>query len=145
MQKSVFQLFKNLEAKLCDFGLSRYKSHATATMQSERGVGGTLPYMGPEVLVGSPGKGKLKPQPATDVYAMCCAAVQWFTGKHIWTYSGSESYKKQIKNKLKNHQLPDQLTNVPQQVSAILTPGLDYDYTKRPSAAAMRDCLGVWF
>lgn len=111
-------------------------------MLSDRGVGGTVPYMGPEVLVGVPGKGKLKPQPATDVYAMCCAGVEWLTGSHMWTYSVSEDYKKQVKRKLKNHQLPDQLQQVPEPWATILTRGLVHDHTQRPPAAAMRDSLG---
>eukprot|EP00920_Eleutheroschizon_duboscqi_P042246 GHVT01101035.1.p1 GENE.GHVT01101035.1~~GHVT01101035.1.p1 ORF type:complete len:141 (-),score=0.78 GHVT01101035.1:964-1386(-) len=137
----LLQLFPDLFVKLCDFGLARFKEHSTVTWMGQ-GVGGTISYMAPEVLVGVPGRGRMMPQPCADVWAMCTTAVEWFTAQPPWTFTKGVNQREQVKNKQKAKQLPDQLHTIPTKVADVLRAGLDYDYRKRPPAAEMRDMLG---
>ena len=94
----------------------------------ENGITGTVPYVAPEVMVWLPDRGKVLPQPFSDVWGMCCAMIEWYTGKHPWHYSGEESVEKQVTKKQEANLLPEELTNVPEAVGNLLRMGLDYDY-----------------
>eukprot|EP00918_Siedleckia_nematoides_P027144 GHVU01058472.1.p1 GENE.GHVU01058472.1~~GHVU01058472.1.p1 ORF type:complete len:156 (-),score=12.24 GHVU01058472.1:1334-1801(-) len=112
-----------------------------------QGAGGPIPYMAPEVLVGvtdeaTGTKKRMMPQPFSDVWGMCCTAVELYTGNHPWIYSGEESIQKQVNKKQKAKQSPEQLENVPHQVRKAVTVGLHYDYTKRPTALQMEQLVG---
>ena len=135
----------NLHVKLCDFGLARFKSHATITWAGHEGIGGTFAFMAPEVLIGVQQQGqmkRMKPQPSSDVWAMCCTNIKWFTKKHPWIYSDQLDFRQDVEQKQKARLLPEQLQNVPEGMAEILTKGLDYDHTTRPSAEHMIDMIG---
>jgi serine/threonine protein kinase len=132
------QIFPGMIVKLSDFGLARTKHREGVTVASHGGAG-TLPYMAPEVHVGTAKGGKsLKALPSSDVWSMSAAMVEWFTGRHPWSYKSRETYPKELKEKKKKQVYPEQLANVPDIVKSLLTLGLHYDYTQRPKAAEMR-------
>ena len=130
--------------KLCDFGFARKKSHTSVTWAEATG-GGTFPYMAPEIHIGVPGRGKMMGQPCSDVWSMCVAMVEWFTGKHPWIYDGPDSPKKQVKQKKHANSMPDLLVRVPQAARNLLLQGLEYDYAKRSTAANLKEDFGMCF
>eukprot|EP00918_Siedleckia_nematoides_P069563 GHVU01151696.1.p1 GENE.GHVU01151696.1~~GHVU01151696.1.p1 ORF type:complete len:522 (+),score=45.32 GHVU01151696.1:178-1743(+) len=133
-------LFPGLLTKLCDFGLSRSKTHTSITWADQAAMG-TLGYTAPEVLVGFPVKTKMKAQPFSDVWSMSFSGAEWFSGIFPWSLDKDQDFKKQIKTKLKSQLPPDELCNVPGEVREVLQEGLLYDYSKRPSATEMRERL----
>ena len=138
------QMFADLQVKLCDFGLARTKLHTSITWAGLGAAGGTVPYIAPEVLVGVPGKGKMKPQTYADIWAMCLVLIEWYTGKHPLMYNLDEEedmrkqVKKQIKEKHNSQQPPEELSNMTANAREVLAAGLSYDYTARPSARDMK-------
>ena len=135
-----------MKAKLSDFGLARSKTHTSVTWAAHEGVGGTFPYTAPEVLVGVPDKGKMMPQPCSDIWSMCCTLIEWYTGEHPWTYQATtDTPRKQVKTKQKAGQQPDKLVNVPRDVRSVLAMGLKYRYEERPSASQMREAFSMFF
>ena len=141
----ISQIFPGMQAKLSDFGLARSKTHTSVTWAAHEGVGGTFPYTAPEVLVGVPDKGKMLSQPSSDIWSMCCTLIEWYTGEHPWTYQATtDKPKKQVKNKQKAGQQPDQLTKVSSDVRSVLAVGLTYLYEERPSASQMKEAFSMF-
>ena len=142
-------MFADLHVKLCDFGLARTKLESSITWASPGTVGGTIPYIAPEVLVGIPGIGKMRPQTCSDIWAMCLVVIEWYTGNHPWRYNldREEDVRKQVKKLVKekqnSRQSPEELSNVTANVREVLTAGLSYDYTIRPSARDMKERFGI--
>ena len=68
----------NGTAKLCDFGLSRFKCDLKAT-KVQQGYQGTDMYLAPEMLM----KG-LKCTKATDVWAFGATLIEVFAGEDFW-------------------------------------------------------------
>ena len=136
------QVFPNVQVKLCDFGLVHLKTHAEITMEGDRAVG-TPAYTAPEVLVGVPMGNKILPQLCSDVWAMSCSAVEWFSGRFLWKLGGKQDLKKYVKARLKTNSPPDELRSVVESVRKILKLGLDYEWKKRPSAERMKQLMGL--
>ena len=137
-----FQMFPNVQVKLCDFGLVRSKTHTAITMAGGRAVG-TVAYTAPEVLVGFPVGNKITAQPSSDVWAMSCSAVEWFSGKFPWKQDPKQELKKYVKARQKTQSPPDELCRVVESVRNILKLGLDYKFTKRPNAERMKQLMGL--
>ena len=61
------------EVLLSDFGIAAV-AHSSRSLNTQEGVGGTLPYMAPEQIHG-------KPWPASDQYALGIVVYEWLCGK----------------------------------------------------------------
>jgi basic membrane protein A len=61
------------EVLLSDFGIAAV-AHSSRSLNTQEGVGGTLPYMAPEQFHG-------KPRPASDQYALGISVYEWLCGK----------------------------------------------------------------
>ena len=130
--------------KLSDFGLVHCKAHASDTWAE--GSVSTIGYRSPEMLIGFP-FGHIPvcmAQLQSDVWAMCCTAVEWFTGQFPWTLQETQDPKKQIKMKQESQSPPDGLSNVPERVRQRLSSGLEYNPGNRPSAQRMVEKMGVF-
>ena len=111
--------------KLCDNGKKRFNLAA---------IEGSAAYLAPEVLLHDNDF-----VPASDVWAMCCTAIQWFTGRCPWSCGVTDV--KTIRAKQKEKAEPDELRNVPLGVRKILKRGLNYSAVQRPSAGEMKHML----
>ncbi len=60
------------EVLLTDFGIAAV-AHSSRSLNTQEGIGGTLPYMAPEQIAG-------KPRPASDQYALGIVVYEWLTG-----------------------------------------------------------------
>jgi serine/threonine protein kinase len=62
----------NNNVLLSDFGIA-VVAHSSRSLNTQEGIGGTLPYMAPEQIQG-------KPRPASDQYALGIVVYEWLAG-----------------------------------------------------------------
>ncbi len=72
----------NHEILLSDFGIVAV-AHSSRSLSTEKGIGGTLPYMAPEQIAG-------KPRAASDQYALGIIVYEWITGRRPFTGTAAE-------------------------------------------------------
>ncbi|KAL4238672.1 Rik1-associated factor 1 [Mactra antiquata] len=128
-------------AKLCDLGLSKLKTLNTVvtTCAKKDAQSGTPVYQSPEVLVE-----RKKCTVAADVWSLCCTLVELYTEEPIWEIEENEEDDCETSTTcliqcMSRYQRPHGLShlqnrNLPCQILDVITSGLDYLPSKRPSS-----------
>src|ERR1700722_212336 len=116
-----------MNAKICDFGLSKIRETATSKGHTHYGgQAGTLQYKSPESFDGDFGT-------YSDVYAFGCVIFECLNGKRPWDGLADT----QIVKKVLVDKVPLDFNQIRQDTSSILIQimkqCLDYDKNKRPS------------
>ena len=108
--------------KLLDFGIAKIKESISMTQTGS--MMGTLIYMSPEQVEDSKHIG-----PESDIYSLAVTFVHLLTGKAPYDTTNSSDYK--IRKGIV--EIPLDLTGVPADWQAFLTPYLEKDPEKRPA------------
>eukprot|EP00918_Siedleckia_nematoides_P085086 GHVU01187099.1.p1 GENE.GHVU01187099.1~~GHVU01187099.1.p1 ORF type:complete len:147 (-),score=18.53 GHVU01187099.1:190-630(-) len=136
----ICQLFNNVVAKICDFGLAREKTTDFTTAGNYMQVG-TYYYMDPEVIMR-----RKAAQKYSDIWGMGLSLVELFTYRPAWDFdktTGNDPIQ-MLMNKFKKKQKPDGLRLVPDPSRELLDQCLAYDPKCRPTATNMKEAfIGV--
>lgn len=128
---------ERLRPTFADFGtvLIKVRMDRETTIRGSRlpQNAGTPFYQAPEVQCDS-----LPAQPSSDVWTLCLAFVEWFTGRRAWKEKLTVMQIVRLKDR---KQMPERLDVVDEEVRDILKDGLNYDRHQRPTALQLKQRL----
>jgi tRNA A-37 threonylcarbamoyl transferase component Bud32 len=124
-------------AKLCDMGLSKFKSFTTVITTMAGGTQpGTAAYKAPEVFLYNSSASL-----ASDVWSLSATLVELLTDEVIWANSKNtdSSLEEYIFTSMKHEEQPDGLKclenkDIPIQIKEVVSTGLEYRVSARPAA-----------
>ena len=112
----------NGDVKLADFGMARARDRI-AEHTAPGHVKGTLCYMAPELLTGTP------PSPASDIFSLACTLWEALAGRRLFDGKNDPEVFVQIKK----HQVPP-LTEFRQDLPVALVEAVDRALSQDPAA-----------
>jgi len=130
-----------LTTKICDLGVSRFKSVAAATTTAFGTGCGSPPYMAPEVLL----HGR-KTSQASDIWSLGLTLVEFVTEKDAWSVDDEADVVPVIMEKMRKQvsPLPEPVPphpGVPSELMGFLKRCVDYDDKARPDVKEITQYL----
>lgn len=127
---------RQLQVKLCDLGISKFKLVANSLRTAIGYLKGT-PYMAPEILLHGEESSK-----ASDVWSLACTIVELFSEDYVWPLDKEveEDPLETIKTYMRSHVTPN-TNNIVAEFRKAVDQCFLFSPNERPSVTEILDAL----